>query len=97
LASPWVAAPTVYVHAVGACAHDAAEASGTELEVFVEALYKVGRVFGFDHGFYGCACFGIVVVGKPKGCFGFYFLEKFSLVFHNMGLCGFGLYCHITL
>ena len=34
----------VFVHAVGAYAHDAPEASGTELEVLVECILEPGRV-----------------------------------------------------
>ena len=72
----------VYVHAVSARAHYAAQAACSEFEVAVESLDEGGRILCLEHLF-DLGAGGLVVVGgKPAhgallDCF-----QQFFLVFH---------------
>ena len=72
----------IYVHAVASCAHDAAQSARTELEVLVEALYKVGFVFFFQHFFYCGTRISVERRRQPFLSFLLTLLNQFGVIFH---------------
>ena len=69
------------VHAVRTHAHDAAQASRTEFEILVEALYEffhvvVHQVFDLF--------LGLLVIGAVEPCLGFFQHQLFQFVCHNL-------------
>ena len=55
----------VYVHAIGAHAHDAAQASGAELQVFVEGLDEVRRVVLVEQGLHLATGLFVILWAQP--------------------------------
>ena len=72
----------IFVHAVCACAHDAAQTARAEFEVLVERLDEVGFIGIVEHSLDGGACFGVVTVAEPFLGFCCYLFQKFGLVIH---------------
>ncbi len=76
----------IYVHAVGACSHDAAQTTGAELEIFVERFDKFRFVVGIEHTFYFCLCFRIIAIGEPSFGFCGHLLDEFAVAVHIVGV-----------
>ena len=78
----------VDVHAVGAGAHDAAEAAGAEFEVFVKGFDEFGLVLGFEHFFHLLPCFGVVAIGEPVFGATCHFFDEVGLLCHLVQYLG---------
>ena len=70
----------VDVHSVGACAHDAAQATRSELEVFIERLYKRVFVVAVQHVLDSLSCCFVESRSKPLSCFLFTLVNKFFVL-----------------
>ena len=67
----------VFVHAVGASAHDATQSASTELQVLVESVYQSGLVLILHHLADFCLCLFVVVGrGEPGLCLCFTLLDQ---------------------
>ena len=76
----------IFVHAVGAGAHDAAQTAGAEFERAVEGVDKGSLVLGVEHGLNGFLGLGIVDGGvEPLLCFSGALGNEF-LIFHSVDI-----------
>ena len=76
----------VYVHAVGACAHNAAETAGAEFKVAIERIDKFGLVVSGEHAAHLCLGFFVVAIAEPGFSLCCYLGKEF-IVFHIGKLC----------
>ena len=71
----------VNIHTVSSCAHYTAQATRSELQILIKAIYQFGFIFILQHAFHFHLSFGIISRGEPSLGFLSYLFDKF-LIFH---------------